>query len=209
MNSLLKISAVLEALGNDIPLTELVDEISRKYHIVNDDHLFSAVKFAFETNKQLFKDTPIKAVNGELSRIITFEKFAKAYSSFLEQADNNSVTKKAEGSKIPYGFDGGNVIYNWKFSQHYGQGAASKTPYISWFVISIYYVIDSTKIIVGIEKERYPHLGKMNPIKIEEIGKKDRYVAIFYECDKNNIDYKELYEHFISVSEEVITLGLQ
>ena len=49
----------------------------------------------------------------------------------------------------------------------------------------------------------------MNPIKTEEIGKKDRYVAVFYECDKNNIDYEKLYEHFISVSEQVIDLGLQ
>ena len=30
----------------------------------------------------------------------------------------------------------------------------------------------------------------MQPLKTEAIGKKDRYVAVFYECDKNNIDYK-------------------
>ena len=66
----------------------------------------------------------------------------------------------------------------------------------------------SRPIVVGIEKESYPHLDKMNPIKTEEVGKKDRYVAVFYECDKNNIAYKELYEHFISISEQVINLGI-
>lgn len=209
MNSTSKISAVLELLGNEISLTELVDEISRKYHIVNDEHLFTAVKYAFETNKQLFKQMSKKVGNRQLSRIITFEKFEQAYSSFIEQADKNVMTKKGEGSKTPFGFDGNNIINNWSFSQHFGQGAASRTPYVNWFVVSIYYVTESGKIVVGIEEDRYPHLDKMNPIKTEEIGKKDRYVAVFYECNKNNIDYEKLYEHFISVSEQVIDLGLQ
>lgn len=209
MNSVTKISTILESHGNTLSLTELVKEISQKYHIVNDKHLFTAVKYAYETNKKQFEHTdPIKVGTSELSRIISYEKFEKAYGSFIEQADKNVMTKKGEGSKIPLGFDGENVINNWKFSQHFGQGAASRTPYISWFVVSIYYVIENAKIIVGIEKERYPHLDKMNPIKIEEVGKKDRYVAIFYECNKNNIDYKELYEHFISISEQVINLGV-
>ena len=208
MNNIAKISAVLKTLGNEISLTDLVDEISRKYHIVNDEHLFTAIKYAYETNKQLFEQKPILKGESELSRIITFEKFQKAYSSFIEQADKNVMTRKGEGSKTPFGFDGDNIINNWSFSQHFGQGAASRTPYVNWFVVSIYYVIESAKIIVGIEKERYPHLDKMNPIKIEEVGKKDRYVAVFYECDKNNIAYKELYEHFISISEQVINLGV-
>lgn len=209
MNSTSKISAVLEPLGNEISLTELVSEISRKYHIVNDEHLFTAVKYAFENNKQLFKQNPVVKDNSELSRIITFEKFKKAYSGFIEQADKNVITKKGEGSKIPLGFDGETIINEWKFSQNFGQGAPSKTPYVSWFVVSIYYITESAKIVVGIEEDRYPHLVEMNPIKTEAIGKKDRYIAVFYECDKNNIDYEKLYEHFISVSEQVINLGLQ
>lgn len=209
MNSVTKISTVLESHGSTLSLTELVDEISKKYHIVNDENLFTAIKYAYESNKHLFEQFPTTNINSQLSKIITFEKFEKAYSSFIEQADKNVMTKKGEGPKTPLGFDGDNVINNWSFSQHFGQGAASRTPYVNWFVISIYYVIESAKIIVGIEKERYPHLDKMNPIKIEELGKKGRYVAVFYECNKNNTDYKKLYEHFISVSEQVINLGLQ
>ena len=209
MNSITKISTVLEYHESTLSLTELVDEISKKYHIVNDEHLFTAIKYAYESNKHLFEQFPTTNTNSQLSKIITFEKFEKAYSSFIEQADKNVMTKKGEGSKTPFGFDGDNVINNWSFSQHFGQGAASKAPYISWFVVSIYYVTDNAKVVVGIEKERYPHLDKMNPIKTEEFGKKDRYVAVFYECNKDNIDYEKLYEQFISVSEQVITLGLQ
>ena len=75
MNNIAKILAVLELLGNEISLTELVDEISRKYHIVNDEHLFTAIKYAFETNKQLFEPKPIIKGESELSKIIHLEDY--------------------------------------------------------------------------------------------------------------------------------------
>ena len=48
----------------------------------------------------------------------------------------------------------------------------------------------------------------MEPIRTTAIGKKDRYVAVFYECNKDNINYEELYNKFITVSERVVELGL-
>lgn len=40
----------------------------------------------------------------ELRRIVTLDLFEKAYNAFINQADKNLITKKAQGSKVPYGF---------------------------------------------------------------------------------------------------------
>ena len=80
---------------------------------------------------------------------------------------------------------------------------------MSWHVVSIYYVVESQKIVLGIEEFRYPHLKEMERIKTEAIGRKDRNVVVFYECYKNSIDYKELYNKFMEVSNHVIELGLE
>ncbi len=210
-----KIVEVWESLGQDASITDLVDAISRKYHIVNDVPLFYAIKNIMNANQQLFirgVQYQPAIIENELSKIVTYEKFEIAYSRFLEQADKNARTQKSEGSKTPYGFvfeTKQNFICGGAFSQHFGQGAASKTPYISWHVVSIYYVVDSKKIVIGIEESRYPHLQNMQSIRTEAIGKKDRYVAVFYECAKDSIDYKELYNKFMDVSQQVIELDLK
>ena len=214
MINLDKIVEVWESLEQSASITDLVGAISRKYHIANDTHLFYAIKATMNTNKHLFTRRPNSStiVENELSKIVTYEKFELAYSKFLEQADSNVESKKSEGSKAPYGFSfeaKQNVICGGGFSQHFGQGAASKTPYMSWHVVSIYYVVESQKIVLGIEEARYPHLNEMEQIKTEAIGKKDRNVAIFYECSKNSIDYKNLYDKFMSVSQQVMELGLE
>ena len=214
MINLDKIVEVWESLEQEAAITDLVDAISRKYHIANDTHLFYAIKATMNANKYLFtrRPNPSTIVENELSKIVTYEKFELAYSKFLEQAESNVESKKSEGSKTPYGFSfeaKQNVICGGGFSQHFGQGAASKTPYMSWHVVSIYYVVESQKIVLGIEEARYPHLNEMEQIKTEAIGKKDRNVAIFYECFKNSIDYKELYNKFMSVSNRVMELGLK
>ena len=212
MNNISKIVAVLETLGNEVSITEIVAEISHRYHIVNDEHLFSAIKNTIEANKQLFKQnastnkSPVSYGKSEWSKVVTFEKFQPAFVEFLKQADENAITKKSEGSKTPYGFTAETAKDI--LGLHFGQGAASRTPYMNWYVVSIYYIPETSKIVLGIEEGRYSHLDEMQPLKTEAIGKKDRYVAVFYECDKNNIDYKELYEHFVSVSEQVMDLGL-
>ena len=49
----------------------------------------------------------------------------------------------------------------------------------------------------------------MQPIRTVAIGKQDRYVAVFYEIQKDNIDYHELYNKFMDVSQQVMELGLE
>ena len=125
----------------------------------------------------------------ELCRKLTLALFEKAYVQFMEQADRNAASKKAQGSKVPYGFEGNNIFDGADFRQHFGQGGASKTPYINWWVLSIYYLVDSGNIVMGIEEDRYPYLSKMRPLKFEQIGNKKTNIAVFYESTKDNVDY--------------------
>ena len=141
--------------------------------------------------------------------IITEEAFQKAYSGFMLQAEKNAVSRKSEGSRIPLGFEYTNgKICGKNFTQHYGQGAASKTPYINWHVVSIYYIVESSSIILGIEATRYPYLNKMKPLRKSQIGNKKVDVAIFYETTKDKLEWEKLYREFIRVIEEVMALGL-
>ena len=145
--------------------------------------------------------------DSELRQLVTAELFEKSYSQFIKQADCNAISKKSEGPRIPYGFtikkiDGGN------WSQHFGQGAASKTLYINWHVVSVYYMPENGNIIIGIEVDRYPFINKMKPIRTAQIGNKKVDIAVFYETTKAKLDYGELYEKFLETSEEVMRLGL-
>ncbi len=158
------------------------------------------------------KTNDVVVGNSELRRIFTEKLFEKAYSAFIEQADKNSITKKAHGPKSVPGIyfpGGGNMLSGAPLSQHFGQGAASSTPYISWWVVSVYYVVENGSIVVGIEKDRYPHIKDMNPLRYMHLGNKKTDVAIFYETTKEKLDYKKLYKSFIDVSEEVMEPGLR
>ncbi len=152
--------------------------------------------------------------SSELSRTLTEDIFEKAYSLFIEQADKNAISKKSHGDKLPYGItkeddnrikeiDGGG---RFGVGQHFGQGAASKTPYINWYVVSIYYSPDDGSIIMGIEKDRYPKLKHMEPRRYTQLGNKKTEVAVFFQSSKDNLDYEKLYEAFINVSEQVMRL---
>lgn len=147
----------------------------------------------------------------ELSQIVTAPKFEKAYRFFIEQADKNAVSKKAQGSKIPYGFSKKPVCEGGGFKPQYGQGAASATPYMNWSAVSIYYMPNTGQIMMGIEEDRYPHLGEMTikPIRYAQIGNKKVSIAVFYETIKEKVNYEELYENFINVCEEVMRLELR
>ena len=145
----------------------------------------------------------------ELRKNVTAEKFRIAYSAFMEQADKNSVSRKGQGSRTPFGFEGNREFDGANLSQHFGQGAASSTPYINWWVVSIYYLPDTGKIIMGIEEDRYPYLGKMNPDRYTYIGNKATRVAVFYSASKKDVDFFDLYGKFIDVAEEVMELGLR
>ncbi len=144
----------------------------------------------------------------ELRRFVTAEKFKIAYTEFLSQADENVKTKKAKGSRTPFGFENNREFDGAKLSQHFGQGAPSKTPYLNWWVVSVYYIPENGKIVMGIEEDRYPHIGKMKPLRFLQIGNKSTHVAVFYSSDKDSMDYNELHAKFISVAEEVMRLGL-
>ena len=153
-------------------------------------------------------------MNSELGRCLSIKSFEKAYKLFMEQADKNALSKKANGNKLPSGItkedderikmiDGGGIF---GVGQHYGQGAASKTPYINWYVVSIYYLPDSESVVMGIERERFPKLNLMKPLRYSKIGNKKTDVAIFFESRKDKLDYKKLYDSFIAVSEDVMRL---
>jgi hypothetical protein len=130
-----------------------------------------------------------KKHTSELSHLLTPELFEKAYVKFIEQADKNAISKKSEGSKVPFGFSGQNTFDGANFTQHFGQESSSKTPYINWWVVSIYYIIYTGRIIMGIEEDRYPHLNKMKPLSFKQIGNKKINIAVFYEASKNNVKY--------------------
>lgn len=149
----------------------------------------------------------------ELRRIMTPQLFEKAYKIFIEQADENAQTKKSRGGRLPYGITKADnermiSIDEGGMAQHYGQGAASRTPYINWHVVSVYYLPITGQIIIGIEKERYPFLEKMKPLRFSQIGNKKIDVAVFYETTKYDVDYAKLYQKFIDVSEEVMKIGV-
>lgn len=91
--------------------------------------------------------------------------------------------------------------------QQFGQGGASGTPYISWYVVSIYYVTAQNRIVLGIETNRYQHLNKLLPYKQEKITKK-KEVAVFDEYDREKIDFQKLYTNFIALSEKIMKIGL-
>lgn len=79
----------------------------------------------------------------ELSQIFDIRAFENTFSAFLAQADKNAETKKSEGGQTPFGFNKKPKFDGADLSTHYGQGAASKTPYLNWRVVSIYYLTDS------------------------------------------------------------------
>ena len=147
----------------------------------------------------------------DLSKVVTASAFEKAYTAFIEQADENAKSGKSNGKKIPFGFSERPYCDGAHFMAHYGQGAASATPYMNWWAVSIYYLPANGNIVMGIEANRYPHLREMQikPLRYEQIGKKKVSIAVFYSTNKSNVNYNELYDKFIDTCEEVMRLGLE
>lgn len=146
----------------------------------------------------------------DLSTVVTQRMFEQAYEKFIEQAEQNAFSKKSNGSRTPYGFASAPECDGAVFMQHFGQGAPSATPYMNWWVVSVYYLVDSGDIVLGIEEGRYPYLNdmQMKPIRFERVGKRKNRIAVYYFSKKDNLDYENLYEKFISICEEVMRLGL-
>lgn len=165
----------------------------------------------FEAQKGKKKPLAKGEHTSELSKAVNVNAFEQAYIKFIEQADKNAITRKAQGSKTPYGFSERPECDGAHFKQQFGQGSPSSTPYMNWWVVSIYYIIDSGNIVMGIEEDRYPHLKEMQtkPLRYEQIGNKKTNVAVFYAAAKDSVNYGELYESFMTVCEEVMQLGLK
>ena len=181
------------------------------YYVETSDEAIGQVELLFKFEAQKGKGIDAGKENGtsELRRILSPEQFEKSFSAFMIQAEKNAVSKKSQGPRYPEGFENNKHVDGCNFSQHFGQGAASKTPYFNWHVVSIYYLVDISKIIIGIEVSRYPHIGKMKPLRIAQLGNRQTGVAVFYETTKEKIDYQELYDKFLGTSEEVLRLGIR
>ena len=231
MNNINNIVSIINEYGGAASLEDILSAYVKQWHILpvaeNKQKIKSTlisyngkkVFFDKETEQWLTekpsKNTPSKSYYGkqlkshtsELSKNVSAEKFELIFKYFMRQADENAISKKSNGGKKSkyldncY-FDGAN------FYTQYGQGAATKTPHINWWVLSIYYLPDTGEITMGIEEFRYRHLNKMNPIAHKFVGNKKERVAVFYETMKDTIDYNELYEVFIDVSEEIMRLGI-
>ena len=176
-------------------------ECIRKFFRRNDKHMMSKVPEGKNNTEH----------TSELSQVVTATAFEKAYAAFIDQADKNASSGKAQGSKTPYGFSEKPECDGAHFKSQYGQGTPSAAPFMNWFVVSIYYLPNSGDIIMGIEEDRYSHLKEMSikPLRYAQIGNKKVSTAVFYSTNKSSVDYGELHEKFISVCEEVMRLGME
>lgn len=167
----------------------------------------------FEAQKGKKKSEPVS--NGqhtsELSVVLNENAFEQSFEAFIKQADANALSGKGAGGQTPFGFSGKPKCDGADVCTHYGQGGASKTPYLNWWVVSIYYIPDTGNITMGIEENRYPHLKEMavKPLRYVQIGNKKEQIAVFYSTTKGSVNYAELYESFLNVCEEVMRLGLK
>lgn len=176
------------------------------YYVDTIDECISEIKRLLD-----FINTDIKSsFKSTLRKIVTADAFEKAYRAFIGQADKNAISKKAQGSKIPYGFSEKIECDGAIFKAQYGQGVPSAAPYMNWWVVSIYYLPSNGDIIIGIEEDRYPHLKEISikPLRYERIGNKKVNVAVFYLTNINSVNYNALYEYFILLCEDVMRLGL-
>ena len=199
---------------------EWQEETTCKCNAAADETYFYYVDSADEVISEIYRLVVFEATKNnsntkihekraeELRKYVTPEIFKEAYSRLIVQADQNAKTGNANGSHTPYGFKG-NKVYGYKLEQNFGQGGASKTPYLYWHVVSIYYLPDNGRIVLGIEENRYAHMHEMQPKKYTKIGNKADRVAVFYETNKDSIDYYELYNAFMDVCDEVFRLGLE
>ncbi len=188
-----------------------------KYYLETIDECIGESKrlVMFEAQKGKSTGKPGNVNNGthtsELSKILDDKTFENTFAGFIAQADKNAISGKGEGGQTPVGFSAKPSCDGADISTHYGQGGASKTPYLNWWVVSIYYTPDNGNIMMGIEETRYPHLKEMQikPLRYAQIGNKKVDVAIFYSATKSSINYSELREGFMNVCEEVMRLGLK
>lgn len=205
-----KLSTQVASWENQTSYFTTIDSESCNYFLETIDECIGETQRLISFCARKTDSTANKKHTSELSKIVTAETFKNAFEHFLAQAEDNAKTGKSKGSRMPYGISA--IIHingeTTRVSTHFGQGAASKTPYMNWWVVSNYYIVESGRIVTAIEEERYSHIKEMEPIRYEMIGAKKTRVAVFYETTRESIDYNDFYEHFINVCEEVMTLGV-
>ena len=176
------------------------------FFVDTSDECIGEIKRIIEFKRGLSK-TPEWKGPSELRKNVSAEKFELIFKDFLRQADDNAKTGKSFGGKTPKSLD--NCFFDGAHLRcHYGQGAASKTPYLNWWVLSIYYLPNNGNIVMGIEDYRYPYIDQMKPIIHKFVGNKQDKVAVFYETTKSTLNYKDLYNHFVDVAEQIMKLGV-
>lgn len=149
-----------------------------------------------------------------LRSVLPYSTFRYSFEQFMRQAEENVVTNRASGSRLPAGVNPNEpgkktcLVNGGYLAQHFGQGAPSRTPYYNWHVLSIYYLVNTGRIIMGIEDKRYKHIDSITCVRVDSsvIGRKPIHVV--YECRKDTLDYEKLYEMFMSTSEEILEHGL-
>ncbi len=133
--------------------------------------------------------------------------FKQAFDNFLKQADQNKISKKAEGKET--------IPELGLLRRNFGQGNASRAPYMNWYVVSIYYLTDKNEIIIGIAKnfldDPSRHLDNMNFSKLGEellgTNSEDKTVAVYYKTSRELLNYDELYKKFVDLCDEVQRVG--
>ena len=224
MTDINKLIEIIKGNGNSASFDKIIDDYQIKHHfLMQAEHKSLVLKTLQKNSSEVsfneeaqkwelrIKSYATKHYESELSKIVNSNAFEKAFKHFIEQANVNAISKRSEGEKVPYGFKEKLSCDGAEFGQHYGQGAASLTPYMNWHVVSIYYLPQTEDIFIGIEENRYAHINEISikPLRCSRIGNKQINTAIYYSTSKNNIVYSELYDNFIQLCEEVIQLGLE
>lgn len=80
----------------------------------------------------------------DFKQVYPFNEFQNAIASFIKQATQNQISKTTKGSRRVYEFSNGARLDN-----HYGQGAASKAPYINYWWVSVYWDTLDDNIILA------------------------------------------------------------
>jgi hypothetical protein len=96
----------------------------------------------------LFGNNNDKGKNtSELRKSISAELFEKIYIQFMEQAEQNAISMRSNGSER---LDGKNkyTAYGKDLARKFGSGNSSRTPYICWYVVSIYYIFARKRLII-------------------------------------------------------------
>lgn len=169
---------------------------------IDDNRLY--IKFISKGIRIFLINTKINSLIKKYFLQLKPEDFKEALDKFLKQADENQISTKSNGKKII-------ETPECRLGAHYGQGNASRAPYLNWGIVSVYYITDENSIVIGIAKKFLDaldhHLSRMNISEIDDkllgASTKDKYVAVYYKTPRDHLNYDVLYKKFMSICDEV------